>query len=236
MLSPKQWRFYLTKKQYLWSPQRIETRFYLSQLGIPQKKAARKRKRKDGMTAVKKAEEEAQRVAKAADRNRKHAEKEAEEEAQRGAKIVAKAADRNRKRAEKEAEEEAQRVAKIAERYRKRAEKAEEEETQRAAKAAELDAKWSAENDATIERMIDDVYSYDEIASELGNGLTKMDIYNRWTRYLEELSGIIKPAVKPGPKSRHVWTAEDDAAIVRMRTDGWRFLCKDCIGIGRWPN
>jgi hypothetical protein len=49
-------------------------------------KAARKRKRKDGMTTVKKAEEEAQCVVKIVERDRKRAEKESEEEAQRVAK------------------------------------------------------------------------------------------------------------------------------------------------------
>jgi hypothetical protein len=48
-----------------------------------EEKAARKQKRKDGMTAVEKAEEEAQRVTKAAERDCKRSEKEAEEEAQR---------------------------------------------------------------------------------------------------------------------------------------------------------
>ena len=65
------------------------------------------------MTAVEKAEDEAQRVTKIAERDRKRAEKEAEDEAQRVAKKIA---ERDRKRAEKEAEEEAQRVKKIAER------------------------------------------------------------------------------------------------------------------------
>ncbi len=59
------------------------------------------------------------------------------------------------KTAVEKAEEEAQRVAKIAERDRKRAEKEAEEEAQRVAKAAECDAKWSVEDDATIEKMID---------------------------------------------------------------------------------
>jgi hypothetical protein len=72
-----------------------------------EEKAARKRKRKDGKTAVEKAEEEAKRVAKAADRDRKRAEKEVEEEAQRTAKV-----ERDRKCAEKEAAE----AAKAAER------------------------------------------------------------------------------------------------------------------------
>jgi regulator of protease activity HflC (stomatin/prohibitin superfamily) len=109
-------------------------------------------------------------------------------------------AERDHKRAEKEAEEEAQRVTKAAERDRKRAEKEAEEETQRALKAAERDAKWSAENNAMIVRMIDGGYSYDEIASKLGNDLTKMNIYHIWTDHLKESSGIIKPAVQPGQK------------------------------------
>jgi hypothetical protein len=138
-------------------------------------KAARKRKRKDGKTAVEKAEEEAQRVAKIAEHNRKCAEKEAEKEAQR--------------------------VAKIAKR----------------------DAKWSVEDDATIEKMIDGGSSYDKIASKLGNDRTKMDIYYRWTGYLMELSGIIKPPVQPGIPSRITWTADVDAAIARMRTDDISF-------------
>ncbi len=49
MLSPKQWRFYLTKTQYLWSPQRIETRFYLSQLRTPLK--TRRHKSESGRMA-----------------------------------------------------------------------------------------------------------------------------------------------------------------------------------------
>jgi hypothetical protein len=33
------------------------------------------------------------------------------------------------------------------------------------------------------------------------------------------MSGIIKPAVPGGFPSRITWTLDDDAAIVRMRTD-----------------
>jgi len=40
---------------------------------------------------------------------------------------------------------------------------------------------------------------------------------------LKELSGIIKPAVQAGRRSSITWTAEDDATIVRMRTDGFTF-------------
>ena len=159
-----------------------------------EEKAALKRKRKDGKTAAEKAEEEAQRAAKTAKRDRKCAEKEAEEEAQRAAKI----AKCDRKRAEKEAEEEAQRTAKTAER----------------------DAKWTADVDAAIVSMIADGVSCSKIASKLGNGLSEDDIRNRWTRYMKESSSIIKPPVQVGRHSSITWTADVDAAIVRMRTYG----------------
>jgi hypothetical protein len=72
-----------------------------------EEKAAQKRKRKDGYTAVEKAEEEAQRAVKAAGKtakqDHKRAEKDAEEKAQRAAKAAAKTAERDPKRAEKEA-------------------------------------------------------------------------------------------------------------------------------------
>ena len=126
--------------------------------------------------------EEAQRVAKIAERDRKRAENETEE-AQRVAKIAAKIAKRDSKRAEKEAEDEAQRVAKAA------------------AKAAERDAKWTGEVDASIESMINGSVSFSKIASKLGNGLSTNDIKNRWYDHLKESSGITKPLVKPGPKS-----------------------------------
>ena len=61
--------------------------------------------------------------------------------------------ERDCKCAEKEAEEEAQRAAKVVERDRKR------------------DAKWTAEDNATIVSMIEGDFSYSEIALELGNGL-----------------------------------------------------------------
>jgi flagellar biosynthesis GTPase FlhF len=70
-----------------------------------EEKAARKRKRKDGMTDVEKAEEEAQRVVKAADRDRKRAENEAEEEAQRVVKAAAKTAKHEEARKRKEEED-----------------------------------------------------------------------------------------------------------------------------------
>jgi hypothetical protein len=164
-------------------------------------KAARKQKRKNGMTAIEKAADEAQRMTKAAKRDQKRAEKEAVDEAQR----VTKAAERDRKRAEKEAADEAQRVAKAAERDRKRAEK------------------WTAEVDASILSMLKGGVSFSKMASKLGNGLTENDIRSRWHTKLKKSSGIIKPAVQTGFPSRFTWTAEDDATIVRMRTDGESF-------------
>jgi len=70
---------------------------------------------------------------------------------ERAAKVAAKVAERDRKCAEKE-EEEAQRVAKAA------------------TKAAQCDAKWSAEDHASIESMINGGVSFSKIASKLGNG------------------------------------------------------------------
>ncbi len=49
-----------------------------------------------------------------------------------------------------------------------------------------------------------------------------MVIYYRWTGYLKELSGIIKPPVQSGFPSRITWTADVDA-IARMRTDDITF-------------
>jgi hypothetical protein len=68
------------------------------------------------------------------------------------------------------------------------------------AKAAQHDAKWTVEDDATIVRMIDEGSTYDNIALKFGKDLKRMDIINRWTRYLKESSGIIKPAVPRGKK------------------------------------
>ena len=112
--------------------------------------------------------------------------------------------------------------AKVVERDRKRAEKA-EEEAQRAAKVVERDARWTPVVDAEIERMIDEGYSYDKIASKLGNGLKMHDIKNRWNRHLNKLSSIIKPAVQTGFPSSITWTADVDTTIVRMRADDISF-------------
>jgi hypothetical protein len=118
-------------------------------------------------------------------------------------------AERDRKRAEKEAEKEAQRVAEAA--------------AKAATMAAVRDAKWSAEDDATIVKMIADDVPCSKIASELGNGRSQNDIRNRWHRYLKELSGIIKPPGKKGPRSRITWTADIDETIVSMKEGGSNF-------------
>ena len=134
------------------------------------------------------------------------------EEAQR----VAKIAERDHKRAEKEAKE-AQRAAKIAERDHKRAEKEADDEAQSAEKAAQRDAKWSAEVDTSIESMIKGGVSFSKMASKLG--LKENDIKGRWYDHLKESSGIIKPPVQTGFLSRITWTEDVDASIVRMRAD-----------------
>jgi len=135
---------------------------------------------------------------------------------ERAAKVVERDRKRDRKCAEKEAEDEAQRVAKIAERDRKRTEK-EEEEAQCVAKAA------AKADDALIVKMITDDVSFSKIASKLGNGLSKSDIYNRWNRELKKSSGIIEPALQVGQKISITWTADVDAMIVRMRAEDVSF-------------
>ncbi len=44
---------------------------------------------------------------------------------------------------------------------------------------------WTADADASISRMIQDKVSFAKIALKLGNGLSKNDIVNRWTRHLK---------------------------------------------------
>ena len=46
-------------------------------------------------------------------------------------------------------------------------------------KAAKGDVKWTAEDDASIESMIDGGVSFSKIASKLSNGRTEADIKNR---------------------------------------------------------
>ena len=99
---------------------------------------------------------------------------------------------------------------------RQRKEEKEAEKAQRATKAAQRDAEWSAEDDASIESMIKDGFSFTKIASKLGNGHSRNDIIHRWYNHLKESSGIIKPAVQPGFPSRITWTEDVDASIVRM--------------------
>ena len=139
---------------------------------------------------------------------------------------MAKAERDQAKRAEKEAEEEAKHVAKAG-RDHKRAEKEAEEEATRmakaATKAAERDAKWSAEDNAMIVKMIADDVPCSKIASELGNGRSENDIRNRWHRELKESSGIIKPPGKPGKRSSITWTADIDETIVSMKEGGSSF-------------
>ena len=115
----------------------------------------------------------------------------------------------------------AKRVAK-AERDRKRAEKEAEEEAQRVANPPGS-ITWTAEDDATIVKMIADDVPCSKIASELGNGLSEDDIRNRWHRELKESSGIIKPPGKSGPRSSITWTADIDATIVSMKEGGSSF-------------
>ena len=91
------------------------------------------------------------------------------------------------------------------------------------AKAVAKAAKWTAEFNASIESMINGSVSFSKIASKLGNGLSKMDIYHRWTGYLKESSGITNPPVQTGFPSHIIWTDVIDATIVRMRADDISF-------------
>ena len=166
---------------------------------------------------------------------------------------AAKVVERDRKCAEKEAEEEAQRVAKAAERDAKWTAEVDEsiesminDSVSFSTIASKLgnglkenDIKnrwyvhlkelsgitkppvqtgfpsritWTAEVDASIESMLDG-----------GDSFSKMDIKNRWYTKLKKSSSIIKPAVQSGFPSRITWTADVDATIARMRTDGDSF-------------
>jgi hypothetical protein len=149
------------------------------------------------------------------------AEKEAEDEAQR----AAKAAERNCKRAEKEAEEEAQRAEKAAQRDAKWSAEVDASIesmikggvsfSKMASKLGlkENDTKsrwhtklkkssgiikppvqtgfpsritWTEDVDASIVRMRADDITYAKIALKLGNGLVRNDIINRWNRHLKD--------------------------------------------------
>jgi hypothetical protein len=71
--------------------------------------------------------------------------------------------------------------------------------------------------------MIDGGVSFLKIASKLGKDLSTHDIQNRWYGHLKKSSGITKPPVQPGFPSCITWTADVDATIARMRTDGDTF-------------
>jgi ketopantoate reductase len=77
---------------------------------------------------------------------------------------------------------------------------------------------WTVDVDATIGKMRTDGISFAKIASELGNGLKDNDIKNRWNRHLKD-----KLQGKTGPRSSITWTADVDATIGKMRTDGISF-------------
>jgi hypothetical protein len=94
---------------------------------------------------------------------------------------------------------------------------------------------WTVDLDDAIVRMIGDSFSYANIASELGNGLSGNDIYHRWSRHLKESTNIIKPYVKRGTKSRITWTADVDDSIVRMRKKAVSFA-KIALELGNGLN
>ena len=79
------------------------------------------------------------------------------------------------------------------------------------------------EVDKAIRSMIENGSTYDNIASELGNGLTWSDIYNRWTS-LKESSSIIKPFVHGGKQSSITWTAEVNEAIMTRLHWNWAMV------------
>ena len=174
--------------------------------------------------------------------DRKRAEKEAEEEAKRVAKIAAKAAERDAKwTAQVDASIESMINGRVS--FSKIASKLGNGLSTNDIKGRWYDhlkessgitkppvpagpkssITWTAEVDASIESMLDGGDSFSKIASKLGNGLTQMDIKNRWYRELKKSSGITKPPVKTGPHSSITWTADVDATIVRMRTDDISF-------------
>ena len=157
----------------------------------------------DRKRAEKVAVDEAQRVAKAAERDRKRAEKVAADEAQRVT-----AAERDRKRAEKwtaEVDESIKSMlnggvsfSKIAlklgkgltendikNRWHTKLKKSSSIIKPAVQSGYPSRITWTEEVDATIVRMRTDGESFPKIASELGNGLTKHDITNRWNRHLK---------------------------------------------------
>ena len=55
-----------------------------------------------------------------------------------------------------------------------------------AQRGVKISITWTEEVDASIVRMRADDISFAKIASELGNGLSKNDILNRWNRHLKD--------------------------------------------------
>jgi hypothetical protein len=144
-------------------------------------------------------------AAKVVERDRKCAEKEAEEEAQRVAKIAAKAAERDTKwTAEVDALIESMINGNVS--FLKIASKLGNDLSTSDIKNRWYDhmkessgitkppvqtgfpsrITWTEDDDATIVRMRAEDISYAKIASELGNGLKKNDIKNRWNRHLKD--------------------------------------------------
>ena len=168
-------------------------------------KRNRKRAEKEAEVAQRVAAKEAQRVAKIAERDRKRAEKEAEEEAQRVAKAAAKAAERDAKwSAEVDASIESMikgcvSFSKIASKLGNGLSTSDIQnrwynhlkESSGITKPAVQSGfpsriTWTVDDDESIARMRADNISFAKIASKLGNGLKKVDIQNRWNRYLKD--------------------------------------------------
>ena len=78
---------------------------------------------------------------------------------------------------------------------------------------------WTVDVAETITRTIRDGFSYAQITSELGNGLTGSDIVHMWTRSAK-MSGIIKPPAQAGRRSSITWTADAHETTTRMIGDG----------------
>ena len=129
---------------------------------------------------------------------------------ERGAANAAKQEKRTTKHEWKRVDKEANKAAEYGKRTTERA-------TKRERKRA---GKITAEDDEEITRMIAGGYSCKKIASELGKGLTRNDINNRWHNFLMKSSSIVKPFVEAGIPSSITWTAEDNEGITIMKAAG----------------
>ena len=144
-------------------------------------------------------------TAKVVERDRKHAEKEAEEEAQRVAKIAAKAAERDTKwTAEVDALIESMingnvsflkiasklgnglSTSDIKNRWYDHLKESSGITKPLVKPGPKSSITWTVHDDASIARMRADNISFANIALKLGNGLKKVDIQNRWDRYLKD--------------------------------------------------